>query len=174
MPRPHFLKGTIMKHQSAYATKSDFTQARLGYPFMECCRICGEETGAIIMKKKGNGLGKNDAPKFMINPDADCEFCHFVGLFMHNEGLAGGGVRYGAAKIVTVDDAGARTLFAYLPFGEDEDPSIPLNPDGHEEVAFEDLPRITIKHRMVILAVRDTTEFKEGVRLTKVLEPGID
>ena len=121
-----------MKIESAYATRADFNRAPVGHPFMDCCNVCGEETGELLMKMKGHG-NDNDVPRFMVG-DNSCEFCHFVGVFMASEGIESCGegevakVRYGAAKIVSRDTkTGIDKLIAYVPFSELEDGLIPID-----------------------------------------------
>ena len=177
-----------MKHESAYATKSDFLKARLGYPFMECCGICGEETNSIILKKKGDPHQEQRLdliPRFLLNPEANCEFCAFVGAFMQSEGIESCGegkianVQWGAAKIVSRDKkTGVDTLIAFLPFNTMER-TIPIKPNG-AETKEEDVHIVKLHHRMIlngerkIIVGEDGLDAGESLAVTEVLEPGIE
>lgn len=111
---------------SLYANKTDFNRAGVGHPFMEACGICGKETGIIILKTSGTRPGRESAslmPRILVNPDSRCEFCDFLEMYLSSEGIDPNetGLKYGAAKLVTVGDDGISKLLAYVPFGSDED-----------------------------------------------------
>jgi hypothetical protein len=142
------------------ATTTDFKKARLGSVAMEGCGACGCETGSILMKKRGNPNGPEYlGPNVLVNPEARCEFCHFLGVYMADQGIEPGKKKHGAAKIVEEDNEGVRKLLAYVPFDEDED----QNKQLHDGTPF------TFKHRMVIKAENRGDQHT----LVAILEEGV-
>ena len=156
---------------SKYATKSDFINAPLGHPFLECCGGCGLETGVINIKNKAQGrpLRPRDhfgIPKYLVNPDSRCEFCEFLSMWFQSEDIvpAETGLKYGAAKLVTERATGERDLIAFVPFSETEDRSMKLL-DTEGNVAKE----ITLGHGMIIDCLKNDDG---GMTCHRVLQQG--
>ena len=134
------------------ATKEQFNSAPLGHPFLGICTVCDQETGEIILKRKGAGdesVSKWSIPKYLAA--APCEFCSAAFSLMKNSHVESPA---GCAKIVK--DEG--DLFAYIPITE-KDNTIKLH--GGEEV--------TLKHGTVIQGKMD----EEGILLNSVSQEGV-
>lgn len=151
-----------------YATKADYNRAPIGYPFMECCGSCGQETGVILVKKTGDGRRKktDGLPKYLIpSEETRCEFCNALGHWFAQEKIdpKETGLQYGMAKCVSQDADGVRTDLAMIPFDSGDDGrEVTLDPEGSKE-------QVELKHRMVIEARQDGDAFT----LIRVLEEGV-
>lgn len=103
---------------------SIFKKARLGAVAMEACGTCSLGTGVVLIKKRGNPQGPEYVgPRLIQNPEARCEFCTFLGMWMASEKIdpKETGLKYGAAKLITRDPkSGVDTLIAFVPFDERE------------------------------------------------------
>jgi len=131
---------------------------------MEACGACGQETGTIVIKKQGRHPGDRGTPllpKYLVNPEARCEFCHFLGAYFASEDIdpKENGLKWGAAKMVVEDSTGVRNLLAYVPFNSEDKIRHNLS-DGTE---FE------FRHGTVIGCVKHEDGQAEMV---KVLERG--
>jgi hypothetical protein len=132
---------------------------------MEACGACGLETGTIVLKKQGSHTQRGGSllPKYMVNPESRCEYCHFLGAFFASEKIeveAEPKLKWGAAKFVTEDKvSGVRTLLAYVPFNSEDDVDKKLS-DG---TGFR------MRHGTVVECVKHDDGTAEMV---KVLEQG--
>lgn len=150
-----------------FVSPEQFKKAPVGTPFMEACGECGQETGAICLKKRGpvkdKGVPSCFMPRFLINPDARCEFCEFVAVFVTSAEVPEDERNdfFGAAKIVREDKNGVQELIAFVPFNYKEDRTKSLI-DGTE---------FKFSHGTVILAEKRE---EENWVLTKVLKRGKD
>jgi len=163
-----------------YCTKEDFEHAPLGHAFMEACHVCGQETGSISIKTKNyysrpvREHRSASIPRLLINPESECEFCEFLGLWFAHENIEPKetGLQYGVAKLVevvedSVTDADGKAVFsqaqkllAYVPFQSDEDLDRELI-DG---------TKFRIQHRAVIRCERQ----EDGsAHLVEILDRGI-
>ncbi len=150
---------------------TDFNEARLGSVAMEACGACGQETGTIILKKQSRANAPEyTGPRLIVMKDESgevsrCEFCDFLSTWIPHEGLMDRmkepDFRVGAAKIVTEDESGVRSLVAMVPFTGEEEVK-------HIIVAGK---KVLIQHRMIILAEQDVG--CETMTLVRVLEPGV-
>ena len=148
---------------SVFATADDYNRAPVGHPFMEACGTCGNETGVILLKTRGRAECKDkwSIPRMLPNPDAQCEFCDFLGKwFAHENSAPAEGVKYGAAKLVEQDESsGERELVAFVPFASTD----------CLESQLADGTKFTFRHGMVIGCVCG-----DGmVSLAKILEQGV-
>jgi len=112
---------------------------------MEACSICGEETGTIILKRKGSTKSQANLfsiPRLLVVPDASCEWCRFLASFLQHLGGLPDNALVGVAKIVTREQDGSEKLLAYVPFHDGE---------NHTK-ALEDKTEVTFRHRMTLLA----------------------
>ena len=145
----------------SHATKEDFRNAPLGTPFLEACNVCGQDTGVILMKRKGKGKpGPYTGPMKMVT-GARCEFCQALGGWLAHEKIdpRETGLKYGCAKVVRRDGKGVETVVAYIPFSSED--------DTHKKLATgEDY---IIRHGTVILGEDEDNK----VMLTKVLKEGV-
>lgn len=143
------------------SSTDEFKKSRLGSVAMEGCGACHQTTGTIIMKRKGNPNGPEyTGPRVLVNPEARCEFCKFLGIWMASEGIEPGSKKCGAAKLVREDKSGVRELFAYLPFTEEDD----------RDKQLEDGTPFEIRHGTIIkVEGRDD----KTMALTKIIEAGI-
>lgn len=152
------------------ATTDNFNKARLGSAAMEACGACGQATGTILMKRKGDPNGPEYRGSRLVLPNyaksrhdepetPRCEFCDFVGRWMADKGIDSGSTKVGAAKIV---EGSARELLAYVPFTEAD---LVENPT----VSLIDGTKHPWRHRMVIRATKNA----ESVKLVEILEQGI-
>lgn len=101
-------------------TTKDFMKARAGSAAAEACGACGQDTGVIMIKKRG-GNKDYTGPTHVQNPEARCEFCHFIGMWMAHEGhdVEKDG-KVCAAKVVKMVD-GREELVAFIVATEHED-----------------------------------------------------
>ena len=135
---------------------NDFAEAPAGTSALEVCCACGQDTGTILLKKRGpspDRMHYTGGSRVVIK-GAHCEFCEFVGLYKSSEGYEG---RMAAGKIVEGDE---RKLVAFVPFLEDED-------IREITVGDEQIPRA---HGLVIRAERLDSG---SMKLVEVLERGI-
>ncbi len=143
-------------------TTEDFSKARLGSSAIEACGTCNTPTGTLLFKKRGNPKGPEYiGPRYLANPEAQCEFCTFLAMWMNHENVdpKETGLKYGAAKIVTRDPkTGVDTLVAFVPFSEkDLEENKGSLADGSE---FE------WAHGMVVFAEKD--ESTNDMKLVKI------
>jgi hypothetical protein len=161
-------KGSQETHMPEFATPSQFKAAPVGHPFMECCFVCGLETGTILMKRVGSASAKADHTiprKLVPTEETRCEFCQFLGHYFASEKIVPSetGKQYGAAKLVTEDSTGVRELFAFVPFDSGEDREVKLAPDRDGGPVT-----CTLNHGMIILITKDDSV----ATLRRVLEHG--
>ncbi len=149
-----------------YATQEDFNRAPVGHPFLEACGACGLETGVIVIKNRGRHTlaGSSLLPRRLVNSESRCESCHFLGAFFASEEIEDTDPRrlahkWGAAKMVTEDKNGVRSLIAWVPFCDADD----LDKELSDGTPFR------FHHGMVIGCVKHDDGTAEMV---KVLEQG--
>jgi len=139
---------------------NNFMEARLGSAALEACGACGLETGVVMLKKRGpiNGPEYN-GPSLLQNPEARCEFCQFVGMWMAQEKhdpTTGGKV--GASKIVERLEDGSEKLVAFVPFTEKEE----------RDNNLADGTKFQFQHGMVLRAEREG----KGLKLVEIIKEG--
>ena len=104
-------------------TQEEFDAAPPAASFLVCCGACGLPTGEAIIKSGDVELADaQPTGKYMLSEQARCEFCRFLAVWLHEEGInpEETGLKYGAAKVVTVEDDGAETFVAYVPFTSED------------------------------------------------------
>jgi hypothetical protein len=159
---------------SDIATPAQFRAAPIGHPFMECCFVCGIETGVILMKRTGRGSAKADYTiprKVVPTEETRCEFCEFLGMYFASEEIVPSetGKKYGAAKLVSEDEHGVRTLFAFVPFDSEEDRQMKLTPLRLLRNSESMPTTCTLTHGMIILVTLDDS----SATMRCVLERGV-
>ena len=150
-----------------FATKADFSRAPLGHPFLECCPTCSLETGTILIKKKGPlvmhsrfSSRNKEIPKYIINPEVQCEFCQFLAMYFASENIdpkTDG--RHAAFKFVKRLEDGSEKTEAYCPFSEHD----------HPDLILADGSKVKARHGMVVLI----EEKENGIAMKQILKPGI-
>jgi hypothetical protein len=132
----------------------------VGTPALEACGACGLETGVVMVKMKGGMKNEYRGPRLLRNPEARCEFCEFLAMWMAQEGHdPDKDGKVGASKIVERQEDGTEKLVAMVPFTE-TDPRDNNLVDG---------TKFTFQHGMVIRAERE-----EGttMKLVEIIKEG--
>tara|TARA_Y100000310_G_scaffold290504_2_gene317752 strand:- start:1489 stop:1929 length:441 start_codon:yes stop_codon:yes gene_type:complete len=142
-------------------TTDNFKKAALGSVAREACGVCHTPTGTLLVKTKGRQDGpRYTGPQNIANPEARCEFCEFLSLWLHSEGIdpTETGLRYGAAKIIDRGPkTGVDTLIAYVPFSSDE----PASNELADGTPFE------WAHGLVLRAEKDAGG---GMKIVEILD----
>lgn len=144
-------------HNGGTVNTQDFNKSRVGSVAMEGCEVCGGATGTILMQPRAAANAPEYVgPRVVRVQGALCEHCRFLDAWLHT-GFNPRMTWAAAAKIVTEDDKGVRTLVAFVPFTDIDD---------NHTVTMRDEGQVTLKHGMLILAERSA----DGVQLVRVLE----
>lgn len=138
----------------------NFNKAGVGAAALEACGACGQETGTVLLKARGSVNAPDyDGPRLVVNPEARCEFCCFLGLWMADQKIEPGKVKVGASKIVERLADGTDKLLAFVPFTENE----PRDKQLFDGTAF------VFNHGMVLRAECD----EQGFKLVEILKAGV-
>ena len=156
-----------------FATAKQVAAAPIATPFLECCGACTTETGNIILTSQGYVDGyrypPRQQPSHFINPEARCEFCEFLGIWLASENIdpkIHG--KHGAAKIVERDKDGVETTCGWITFSEHD----------ARVTKVAEVP-VEVKHGMVFLAQPVVANdlggpgYKGEMEIVKVLKEGV-